>query len=122
MCHLPKHCNALNMAKKMALLRATGTLPSAWGTEGHFPALMLLSLSLTNLTGSLPPSWGGQGAFPTLEVLDIGFGADGISHLSGTLPYEWGNAAAFQQVKTLAIANCNITGSFLQLGQPVSVS
>lgn len=90
----------------------TGSLPASWGAEGHFPNLLFLILSLTNLTGSLPASWGGEFSFPSIEGLIIGADAVDISHLSGTLPSEWGSAYAFQRIVTLAITNCNITGTY----------
>ena len=85
----------------------TGPLPSAWATNGAFPALIVLYLDAPSLTGTVPAAWGREDAFPSLVRLQLG-----STGLAGSLPPDWGMETSFQQLTHLLIVNCSITGRF----------
>ena len=47
----------------------SGSLPSAWGSNGGFAELKLLSTVKAGLRGTLPREWGAPGRFPKLNQL-----------------------------------------------------
>jgi hypothetical protein len=83
-----------------------GTLPDAWGTNGAFPSLRLLTLNRNwQLTGSLPATWGNSSdSLQRLEVLTMH-----DCNLTGTLPPSW--AANMVLLSVVDLSNNWLSGS-----------
>ena len=72
------------------------------------------------ITGTLPSLWGNNGSFPALVTLQIdGVSAPNVTTITGRLPAEWGSPTAFQQLQRLQISNCSITGDRVTSMWPV---
>ncbi|KAL0021573.1 hypothetical protein WJX77_010512 [Trebouxia sp. C0004] len=84
----------------------SGTVPSAWGEAGSFPALSSLQLGGPLLNGTLPAQWGSHGTLAGLIDLELANG-----NFSGTLPPEWGAPDVFKNLSALSLTNCSISGT-----------
>ncbi len=109
------HLRRYNTPEQMPI--CVGTIPSAWGEAGSFPALSSLKLGGSFLNGSLLTTWGSNGTLSDLVLLELA-----NSNFSGTLPPEWGASNVFQDLSMLTLTNCSISGVSWQIGKSCSAT
>ena len=86
------------------LLILAGTLLDIWASAEAVSLLTALTLAdLPFQTGKLPNTWASNGSFPVLNSLTISLRALNGSSLSGPLPTAWGHPDAFRQLQNLQL-------------------